>query len=856
MKKILVLVLALSIILTSFSMVFASEQRFSDVPDDAWFSGYVKTIVEADIMTGYDESVFGAEDLCTRAQLVTILYRLSGSPKVEVNDIFTDVDLGEYYTEAIAWAKENGITNGNDDGSFGVDEPLSRSHIVAFLYRYAKISGINTTKKADISYFEDYDITDDYAKEPFSWAVALKIVNGTSNKTLSPNENATRAEVAAILSRTLEIKNHEHSYNAGELIKAPTDTEDGEILYTCKICGESKTDVAPKGTKIYTREDIEKAVADTAWAYCMKKGAFQYDSLDLDTVGRYYSGRSRTTEGSTPEDGTKDTTTYSVCSDYVYSVYDEGVGYNIFGGSSLDVVTRLMWMFPENQPVFGTGEYMNPGDPKDDVDSVLIRWVSDEYMDTDDAKADIDWGVFDSKHFVNTKEEFQQFLLDWKDTMRPGDVLVNKGHAELYIGNGKYLDANGQKYDPEANVEKYEPSGTVYRTDVVLDHPERQEWLDWFTKSTRLVVFRPSAFLCCEDTDGNLANDMVIDKAWTMPEKTETRMKYPAMNIDRTASITPYETAYEGEELTYNIEISNNTNDHNYLFYMNEVNPEYQGQKYEGLVVTETIPSGTKLVDNSITNNGIYENGKIKWTVDLNAGEKIDLSYKVIVTAKSGEVIVNDGGYVENIPSNTLKHYVYGEKLNDKAKETLKNISESDTSTWTYETGSAFANSIYTAMGVDVEIPSVAEITDNIFEFKTINRVCRSVRYKGGEERKVFMLKDSVSPAYQNVKDMMINGYYGGYNFFTGADKRQTTINEFRMSYIEPGDIFYYINTDENGEITGVQVMVYAGDGTLLSSNADGTYSVFKGDEADSELWKAFMKKTNLFFALRPTQAK
>lgn len=118
------------------------------------------------------------------------------------------------------------------------------------------------------------------------------------------------------------------------------------------------------------------------------------------------------------------------------------------------------------------------------------------------------------------------------------------------------------------------------------------------------------------------------------------------------------------------------------------------------------------------------------------------------------------------------------------------------------------------------------------------------------------MLAEDGNNEYQNIKNMMIDKYWGGYRFFTGIYARQTTINEFKMIYLEPGDILIYVDADDTGAVTGSQVMVYAGEGTLLSSNNDGTYSIYTGEEAESQLWKAFMKNTELFFALRPSQTK
>lgn len=108
---------------------------FSDVPDDAWYSEAVAWAVENGITNGMGDGRFGVDEACTRAQVMTMLYRMDGG-EAAASAAFTDVASGQWYSAAIAWAAANGITNGVGDGRFGVDEPCTRGQIVTMLYRW------------------------------------------------------------------------------------------------------------------------------------------------------------------------------------------------------------------------------------------------------------------------------------------------------------------------------------------------------------------------------------------------------------------------------------------------------------------------------------------------------------------------------------------------------------------------------------------------------------------------------------------------------------------------------------------------------------------------------------------------
>lgn len=132
--------------------------------------------------------------------IVTILYRLEGSPDIE-DEIwgypFKDVDANAWYATAVYWARMNGIVAGYSDELFGPDDIITREQMATILYRYAQYKGYNTTAKADLSKYTDAAQVGSWAAEAIRWAN----VNGTSDTTLTPKGSATRAQVAVILTR-------------------------------------------------------------------------------------------------------------------------------------------------------------------------------------------------------------------------------------------------------------------------------------------------------------------------------------------------------------------------------------------------------------------------------------------------------------------------------------------------------------------------------------------------------------------------------------------------------------------------------------------------------------------------------
>ena len=622
---------------------------------------------------------------------------------------------------------------------------------------------------------------------------------------------------------------------------------------------------------------------ETAWGYFLKGNKVQYDGGNLTETSAMNGGVRRPPLVSVLEDATSDSTNFTVCSDYCWSVYENTLGLPLFGDRR-NASTSAMWWLSD---AYGmtvarwTGENYNTGDTKDDEET---------------AKK---YGVDFTK--VKTTEEMKAFITNYEENLRPGDIMLFYGHAMLYIGNGYVLDSGGTTYKMDLGVESVEAAGTVdYLHPSVVDiyvngvgdtgvnyklesQPERY-----------MVVIRPLNVLCSADGDDDPTNDP-LNAEYTLPEfsslvdgmnllyhkdaktggymitdTTLSRLEYPAMEIDRTVNITPYGTAVAGGNLTYSVKINNKSNNEFYCTYQSAVRGEtYAGEKYTGLVVTETIPEGTVLVADSITAGGAYDEqtNTITWTIDVAAGVMVECTYTVNVTGNIGDVITNGGGTVADIPSNTISNTIGGVKLADAKVTALEDFYADGVSKFA-ENGvgatrldTKFASRVYQAvLGIDLTLPTSQELLDNLFERKTIYS---ANKYMSGYDTETlfqaYVLKDAedVADDYQAWRDMMIANYIGGRQVWTDFENGEERINQFSTEYLEAGDILIYgnldgsKNTDYYRNVTETKVLIYVGGDKFVSMTTAGMPEVSEG--AALNLWPAFTY--DFLFALRPSQA-
>lgn len=172
---------------------------FVDVPAGAYYYDAVLWAAEGGIVTGTDAVHFSPDASCTRAQLVTFLWRAAGSPVVNYAMNFNDVDGGAYYAEAVRWAASEKIVEGTTAETFAPDAAVTRAQVVTMLYRFAKAQGMDTAQGGmAIREFDDFDAVPAYALEAMDWAVNAGVLKGDNNRLL-PQDNCTRAQIVTML---------------------------------------------------------------------------------------------------------------------------------------------------------------------------------------------------------------------------------------------------------------------------------------------------------------------------------------------------------------------------------------------------------------------------------------------------------------------------------------------------------------------------------------------------------------------------------------------------------------------------------------------------------------------------------
>ena len=155
-------------------------------------------------MNGVSDTAFDPSGTLSRAMIVTILWRMEGSPVVNYAMSFADVAADQWYTEAIRWAQSTKVVSGYDADTFAPNSNVTREQLATILYRYADFKGIDVSQRADLSRFEDAGSISDWAAKSIQWANAVGIINGRTDTTIAPTGNATRAEAASMMQRFCE----------------------------------------------------------------------------------------------------------------------------------------------------------------------------------------------------------------------------------------------------------------------------------------------------------------------------------------------------------------------------------------------------------------------------------------------------------------------------------------------------------------------------------------------------------------------------------------------------------------------------------------------------------------------------
>lgn len=179
---------------------------FADVPSGAWYEDAVRYVCDSGLMNGTGAGSFEPYTPVSRGMMVTIFWRMEGSPVVNYLMNFSDVDPASYYGEAIRWAASEGIVNGCGGDVFRPDDPVTRQQLTAMFQRYAQHEeyDMSADENADLSSYADADRLSDWAVSAMQWACGTGLISGIDSVTLAPQGQAVRAQVAVMLQRFCE----------------------------------------------------------------------------------------------------------------------------------------------------------------------------------------------------------------------------------------------------------------------------------------------------------------------------------------------------------------------------------------------------------------------------------------------------------------------------------------------------------------------------------------------------------------------------------------------------------------------------------------------------------------------------
>ena len=280
-RKALTLLLCLSILVGMFTLstIAATDNPFVDVDSNAYYFEPVLWAVEQGITTGTSENSFSPLDVCTRAQVVTFLWRAAGKPEpVKTDNPFTDVPADVYYYKAVLWAVEKGITTGTAPMAFSPEDPCTRAQVVTFLYRAAG----NPAPTRSENPFDDVS-EGIYYYNPILWAVEMGITNGTSPTAFDPEETCIRAQIVTFLYRYM-------AKNAFKVVAQPVDyqmtSSDGTASFTVEVAGGTAPYeyqwVLCRGSELFWQEPVTSdETTDTFTAHITD---YDFDNCDSISV--------------------------------------------------------------------------------------------------------------------------------------------------------------------------------------------------------------------------------------------------------------------------------------------------------------------------------------------------------------------------------------------------------------------------------------------------------------------------------------------------------------------------------------------------------------------------------------------
>ena len=212
MKRFIVMLLAIALSLTLLTSTYATTQStssspFTDVHPEQWYFDSVMYVSSNELMQGTSPTIFAPNATMSRGMVVTILYRLADTPAVSFTPVFSDVQAGQWYSDAIIWAYNNEIVQGVSDSYFQPNGSVTREQMATMLYRYASFieADMSVLSEWNIYGFVDHSQISSWAKEALYWTTYRGLITGTTPTILSPDSTTTRAQSATILQRLSQM---------------------------------------------------------------------------------------------------------------------------------------------------------------------------------------------------------------------------------------------------------------------------------------------------------------------------------------------------------------------------------------------------------------------------------------------------------------------------------------------------------------------------------------------------------------------------------------------------------------------------------------------------------------------------
>ena len=542
-----------------------------------------------------------------------------------------------------------------------------------------------------------------------------------------------------------------------------------------------------------TLEERQQAAMAVAFAYFDKGHSVQYEGSQVNnTIHRSDLGKTRSTNGASPEFATPHETVYTVCSDYAHQVYYEAFGYEL-GGNAGTVWTRYLARESAKDPA--------------------CVW----YFAKDEGK--------------NLREELDKMIA----MAQPGDILteyaINGGHTMIWAGDvtgdGKpdIIHSGGRHMNKKKQIDKIEQ---FKEYDEDFDPRYEYHFGGDSTKGGSIRIGDANDYI-----DKNCAK---VSRRWIsllrpakvlteqnapIPAKTLYRMSHPRLAIDRTMNKNRFTTAVPGEPVTLTLTLSNSST-----------------QDYT-VTVTEKVPVGAAIKRPFA--DATVADGVMTFDVELKAGAKKTMTAEYEITAAFGETVTFGGSFVGDIPSNTIPVRVSGAKLTAEERVKLAKVAVGE-----YDQALADAKADNATLG-DAVYQNVLGLKVRIPDFKTVTtKFTKVVKTPKDRMTNVFVTKDEVAAEDMTAYNMMVQTCWGGFSMWTprGHDRCSRPLD----MYLEPGDVIVRSQNILSAEIA--EQMVYLGGGKYLTYDAKtNTYPIVE----EPEFFRSIFYR--IFYVLRPAQA-